>query len=123
VVHCVAIKRKKYLLVIDVRSRFCITLLAGKKGDQYEFLNQFDLILKSTFHLLAHERGIDDIQISMYIDSFDNKVNTCAFHARSDRSVQAHLNDALWHLEAHSYQNGMLLEMQDLLKFKTDNQG
>ncbi|WP_198552775.1 DUF6933 domain-containing protein [Psychromonas sp. Urea-02u-13] len=117
VVHCVSIKRKKYLMVMDVHSRFCITLLAGKKGDQYAFLNAFESILKSTFHCLAHENGIDEAEIEICLDSYDSKVNTCAFHARSDRSVQGHLNDVHWHLERHCYEDGMLLDELDLLNF------
>jgi len=117
VVHCVSIKRQKYLLVMDVNSRICITMLAGKKGDQYAFLNTFDPILKSTFHCIAQERGIDALEISLCLEEFDNKVTTCAFHARSDRSVQAHINDITWHLEHRCYEEGMLLEEFDLLNF------
>ena len=50
VIHCVSIKRKKYLMVMDYHSRFCITLLAGKKGDIYQFLNTFEPMLKACFH-------------------------------------------------------------------------
>ena len=31
VVHCVYIKKTKYLMVMDYQSRFCITFIAGKK--------------------------------------------------------------------------------------------
>lgn len=117
VVHCVSIKRKKYLMVMDYHSRFCITFLAGKKGDQYEFLNTFELFLKSTFQCLAHEIGMDEVEITNCLDSYDREVNTCAFHARSDRSVQAHINDVLWHLERHCYEDGMLLEGGELIGF------
>lgn len=117
VVHCISIKRKKYLMVMDVHSRFCITLMAGKKGDQYAFLNAFEPILKSTFHCIAHQHGMDEVEIATCIDSYDSKVNTCAFHARSDRSVQGHLNDVHWHVERHCYEDGMLLAASDLLNF------
>ena len=115
--HCVSIKRKKYLMVMDYQSRFCITLLAGKKGDIYQFLNTFEPMLKTCFHTLANESGIDTIEIEHCIDHYDREVNSYAFHPRSDRSVQAHLNDVLWHLERHSYEDGMLLEDVDLIGF------
>jgi len=117
VVHCVSIKRQKYLLVMDVHSRVCITMLAGKKGDQYAFLNTFESIFKSTFRCIAQERGLDSVEIELCVEEYDNKVYTCAFHARSDRSVQAHINDVTWHLEHHCYEDGMLLEDIDLLNF------
>jgi hypothetical protein len=102
---------------MDYQSRFCITLLAGKKGDQYEFLNTFELMLKSTFRILAQEQGVDQVEIEYCLDEYDKKVSTCAFHARSDRSVQTHINDVLWHLERHCYEDGMLLEDVDLIGF------
>ena len=117
VVHCVSIKRKKYLLVMDYHSRFCLTFLAGKKGDQYEFLNTFEPFLKASFHSLAREKGIDETDIENSLADYDRNVTKCAFHARSDRSVQAHLNDVFWHLDRHCYQNGMLLEEVELIGF------
>lgn len=117
VVHCVSIKHKKYLLVMDYQSRFCITLLAGRKGDQYAFLNAFEPMLKASFHHLALEQGVDTVEIERYIDAYDDKVSSCAFHARSDRSVQGHLNDVSWHLKRHCYEDGMLLEDIDLVGF------
>lgn len=117
VIHCVSIKRKKYLMVMDYHSRFCITLLAGKKGDIYSFLNTFDPMLKACFHCLAEQKGIDAVEIEQCLDHYDKEVNDCAFHPRSDRSVQVHLNDVHWHLERHCYEDGMLLEDVDLLGF------
>ncbi|HAS8381555.1 TPA: hypothetical protein I7759_05225 [Vibrio vulnificus] len=117
VLHCVSIKRKKYLLAMDYQSRFCITILAGKKGDIYSFLNAFDPMLKACFHYLAEQQGVDAVEIEQCLDHYDREVNDCAFHPRSDRSVQAHLNDVHWHLERHCYEEGMLLEEVDLLGF------
>jgi hypothetical protein len=117
VLHCISIKRKKYLMAMDYQSRFCITVLAGKKGDIYQFLNTFDPMLKACFHSSANQSSVDDVEIEGCIDHYDREVNDCAFHPRSDRSVQAHINDVLWHLERHCYEDGMLLENVDLLGF------
>lgn len=117
VLHCVSIKRKKYLMAMDYQSRFCITLLAGKKGDIYSFLNAFDPMLKACFYSLAEQQGVDAVEIEQCLDHYDREVNDCAFHPRGDRSVQAHLNDVHWHLERHCYEDGMLLEEVDLLGF------
>ncbi|MFA0135191.1 hypothetical protein AB4440_23260 [Vibrio splendidus] len=117
VLHCVSIKRKKYLIAMDYNTRACITVLAGKKGDIYQFLNTFEPMLKAYFHSIAHESGVDSLEIENCIDHYDREVNDCAFHPRSDRSVQTHINDVHWHLERHCYEDGMLLEDLDLLGF------
>ena len=117
VLHCVSIKRKKYLMAMDYQSRFCITVLAEKKGDIYHFLNTFDPMLKACFHSLADDSGTDIVEIQRCLEHFDREVNDCVFHLRSDRSVQAHLNDVHWHLERHCYEDGMLLEDVDLFGF------
>ncbi|RLV57890.1 hypothetical protein D5018_20110 [Parashewanella curva] len=38
VLHCVSIKRKKYLLAMDYLSRYCLAFPAPKKGDDSAFL-------------------------------------------------------------------------------------
>ncbi|OBT17021.1 hypothetical protein A9264_09850 [Vibrio sp. UCD-FRSSP16_10] len=117
VLHCVSIKRKKYLMAMDYQSRFCITVLAGKKGDIDQFLNTFEPMLKTCFHTLANNSGVDTVEIDNCIDHYNKEVINCAFHPRSDRSVQTHLNDVHWHLEHHCYEDGMLLDDNDLLGF------
>lgn len=117
VLHCVSIKRKKYLMAMDYQSRFCITVLAGKKGDIYAFLNTFEPMLKACFQSLVYEQNRDEVEVESCLDHYDRMINDCAFHPRGDRSVQAHLNDVHWHLERHCYEDGMLLEDVDLLGF------
>lgn len=117
VVHCVSIKRKKYLMVMDYQSRFCVTLIAGKKGDIGDFLHTFEPMLKACFYRAARDQGIDDTEIVHCLAHYDQEVDSCTFHTRSDRSVQAHLNDVLWHLTQHCYEDGMLLDDIDLLGF------
>ncbi len=117
VLHCVSIKRQKYLLAMDYQSRFCISVLADKKGDVYPFLNTFEMMLKACFHNLANAKGVDIVEIELCIDHYDREINECAFHPRSDQSVQAHLNDVQWRLKRHCYEEGMLLDEIDLLGF------
>ncbi|GGQ21620.1 DUF6933 domain-containing protein [Shewanella litoralis] len=117
VVHCVTVKRKKYLLVMDYVSRYCITFLATKKGDEINFLNTFEQMLKSNVEFLAELAGIDSVEVELALEQYDNKYNTCAFHARGDRSVQGHLNDVAWHLERQCFEEGMLLEPYDWTAF------
>ncbi|WP_372882678.1 hypothetical protein [Psychromonas sp.] len=117
VVHCVSIKRKKYLIAMDYLSRYCLTFPAGKKGDQYEFLNTFEMHLKANFLCIADERAIDSVEADSCIDVYDSLINTCAFYQRGDRSVQGHIKEVAWHLESLCYEEGMLNEDADCLGF------
>ena len=116
-VHCVSIKRKKYLLVMDYLSRYCLTFPAGKKGDQYEFLNTFELHLKVNFQCIADQEKVDSVEVDSCLDVYDSQVNTCAFYQRGDRSVQGHIKEVVWHLERQCYEEGMLHEDIDCLGF------
>ncbi|ABM03670.1 conserved hypothetical protein [Psychromonas ingrahamii 37] len=117
VVHCVSVKRQKYLLVMDYHSRYCLTFPAGKKGDQYEFFNLVEKHLKSTFRYIAHEKMINTVEVDSCVDVYNSLVNTCAFYQRGDRSVQAHINEVVWHLERLCFEDGMIKENIDCLRF------
>lgn len=117
VVHCLSIKRKKYLIVMDYHSRYCLTFPAGKKGDNIAFLNTFELHLKANFMSITDSAMIDEVEVSHSIDVYDSLVETCAFYQRGDRSVQGHINDVVWHLERHCYEEAPLTEEVDCLGF------
>ncbi|WP_350432838.1 hypothetical protein ABIS04_05400 [Shewanella sp. H8] len=117
VVHCVTVKRKKYLLVMDYSSRYCLTFLATKKGNEIDFLNMFEQMLKSNFMFLANKKSVDSVEADLALARYNDKYNTCVFHPRSDRSVQGHLNDVVWHLERHCYEDGMLLMPNEFIEF------
>jgi hypothetical protein len=117
VVHCVSIKRKKYLIVMDYISRYSLTFPAGKKGDQYEFLNLVEKHLKANFRCLADGKAIDSAEVDSCIDVYNSLVYTCAFYQRGDRSVQGHINEVVWHLERLCCEEGMIKENIDCLRF------
>lgn len=117
VVHCVSVKRKKYFMVMDYHSRFCLTFLAGKKGDQYQFLNDFKCFLRSTVKCIANESGMSELDAEICVNNCEQNLNSLAFHNRSDASVLAHLNDIQWRLKRVCCENGMLVEDVDLLGF------
>ena len=68
VVHCVSIKRKKYLLLMDYHSRYCIMFPAGKKGDDIEFLNSFEALLKANFRYWVDKNEMHQNEASQYIE-------------------------------------------------------
>lgn len=117
VVHCVSIKRKKYMLLMDYHSRYCVMFPAGKKGDDIEFLNSFETNLKANFRYWVDNAKMDQAEATQYIEQYDAAINTCIFHQRGDRSVQAHMKEVVWHLEGLCEQQGLLTERLDCLLF------
>ena len=122
VVHCVSIKRKKYLLVMDYHCRYCVMFPAGKKGDEIEFLNSFETLLKANFRYWVDKKGIekakmDQAEATKYIEQYDASINTCIFHQRGDRSVQAHNKEVVWHLQTLVERQGHISERLDCLLF------
>ena len=132
IVHCVSIKRKKYLLVMDHHTRYCVIFPAGKKGDDIDFLNNFETLLKANFRYLVDKEWVDkegfdveevnngkmdQTEATRYIEQYDALINTCIFHQRGDRSVQSHINDVVWHLQALVERQGHITERLDCLMF------
>jgi hypothetical protein len=117
IVHCVSIKRKKYLLVMDYHSRYCVMFPAGKKGDNIAFLNSFETNLKANFRYWVDNAQMDQSEATKYIEQYDSTVNTCIFHQRSNRSVQAHINEVVWHLQVLCERQGDIIERLDCLLF------
>ncbi|WP_019616764.1 DUF6933 domain-containing protein [Psychromonas ossibalaenae] len=116
-VHCITVKRKKVLIVMNYLSRYCLVFYAGKKGDEIEFLNTFELHLKVNFRYLCAEAGISNTFVEQAIAHYNNQTFTCAFHQRSDRSVQAHIKDAAWHIERWIYEGGLVFDKETCLQF------
>jgi len=99
VVHCITLKGKKVLIVMDYKSRFSMCFYAGKKGDETDFLNTFELHLLTNFTYLAEIAGVNREEVQAATDIYSGSYLTCAFHQRGDRSVQSHINDVAWQLE------------------------
>ena len=116
-VHCISVKRQKYLLVMDYNTRYCMTMLAPKKGDVASFLNDFEghLYLNIMGITAPHNMVVKDIAESL--EACHELGNGAVFYQRSDRSAQAHINDVSWHLQRHCYEDFILEEEEDLLDF------
>lgn len=116
-VHCVSVKRQKYLLVMDYNTRYCMTMLAPKKGDVSSFLNDFEghLYLNIMGVTAPHNMVVKDIAESL--EACHELGNCAVFYQRNDRSAQAHMNDVSWHLQRQCYEDFMLEEEEDLLDF------
>jgi hypothetical protein len=116
-VHCISVKRRKYLLVMDYNTRYCMAMLAPKKGDVSSFLNDFEghLYLNIMGITAPHNMVVKDIAESL--ETCHELGNSAVFYQRNDRSAQAHINDVSWHLQRQCYEDFMLEEEEDLLDF------
>lgn len=84
VLHCVSVKRKKYLLAMDYHSRYCLAFPAPKKGDDVAFLNAFEKQLKGSFRYWVTQHGAisqeqkkaQDTSLRWY-DELRSLVNNC----------------------------------------------
>ncbi|MEJ6120629.1 hypothetical protein MT390_01820 [Vibrio sp. 2-Bac 85] len=117
VVHCVTIQRKKYWLVTDYHSRYCIMFPVGKKGDNVEFLNSFESGLKANFRYWVDNAKMGQDKATQYIEQYNAAISTCAFYQRGDRSVQGNINTTAWYLESVCLEKGHLTEALDCLLF------
>jgi hypothetical protein len=102
---------------MDYNTRYCMTMLAPKKGDVASFLNDFEghLYLNIMGITAPHNMVVKDIAESL--EACHELGNSAVFYQRSDRSAQAHINDVSWHLQRHCYEDFILEEEEDLLDF------
>lgn len=116
-VHCVSVKRQKYLLVMDYNTRYCMTMLAPKKGDVASFINDFEGHLYLNIMGITAPHNMDVKEVAESLEACHELGNGAVFYLRNDRSAQAHINDVSWHVQRHCYEDFMLEEEEDLLGF------
>jgi hypothetical protein len=116
-VHCVSVKRQKYLLVMDYNTRYCMVMLAPRKGDVASFINDFEGHLYLNIMGITAPHNMDVKEVAESLEACHELGNGAVFYQRNDRSAQAHINDVSWRVERHCYEDFMLEEEEDLLDF------
>ena len=116
-VHVIKVKRKNIVIVMDYQSRFSITLSGLKKGDEREFLNLFEHHLKCHVMELIPQVCFDEKMIDSSIEHYFAAHEQSFFYQRSDRSVQAHINDVAWHFDSHVHREGEIPVEVELIGF------
>lgn len=114
-VHAVKVKAKNVLVVMDMHTRFSITLTGVKKGDDAGFLTMLE------HHLIVH---VDELMtkvdatpsaIEASLHKYEQIHSSRAFYLRGDRSVQATINDVIWHFRQHAQDIGKVPTGVDLI--------
>ncbi|KTC94071.1 DUF6933 domain-containing protein [Legionella erythra] len=98
-VHVTKLGHKNVLLAMDSDSRFCMLFWRLRKGNIENFLEQFHE--RFGLHIIAviNMGGLDETMLETSMKTFLENHHEYAFVQRGDRSVQAHINDALMNLQ------------------------
>ncbi|AWY02031.1 hypothetical protein A8139_20380 [Marinomonas primoryensis] len=116
-VHCVSVKRQKYLIVMEYNTRYSMVMLAPRKGDVAGFLNDFEGHLYLNIMGITAPHNMEVKEVAESLEACHELGNGAVFYQRNDRSAQAHINDVSWRVERHCYEDFMLEEEEDLLDF------
>jgi hypothetical protein len=97
-VHAIKADRKNCLVVMDIETRYSITLANLTKGDAEGFVKNFIDRLLTNMLRQGKELGIMQEQdFAPMLKEFTDQHPGFRFFQRSDRSVQSHINDVVWH--------------------------
>ncbi|HAT6979531.1 TPA: hypothetical protein F8R96_16355 [Legionella pneumophila] len=102
-VHVKKFGHRNVILAMDTDSRFCMLFWGLKKGNIQKFLEQFHN--RFSLHIIAfiNMGGQDETLLNASMELFLKNHHEYAFVPRGDRSVQAHINDALMNLQYEQY--------------------
>lgn len=111
-VHVTKFGHRNVLLAIDSDSRFCMLFWGLRKGNIENFLEQFHE--RFSLHIIAviNMGGQNEKILETSMKIFLENHHEYAFVQRGDRSVQAHINDALMNLqyEQHRWEDDVPTE-------------
>lgn len=111
VLHTVSIKRKNCLIAMELNTRFAVTVAAVKKADLDAFLEHFKQILILQVLAYANNNGIwQESDEKAALENGLNHMKEFKFFRRSERSVQAHINDLVLMLRDIADENSAVLE-------------
>ena len=97
-VHAVKVNRKNCLVAMDIQTRYSITIANLKKGDAEGFVKSFiDRLVTNMLRQGKELRVMDEHDFEPMLKEFTEQHSGFRFYQRSDRSVQAHINDVVWH--------------------------
>lgn len=102
-IHVTKFGHKTVLLAMDTDSRFCMVFWGLRKGNTQNFLKQFHDRLSIHIVAMITMSRRDEILLKSSMESFLENHHTYAFVQRGDRSVQAHINDALKSFQYEQY--------------------
>jgi uncharacterized protein len=101
VLHSVSLRRKNCLIAMEVNTRFCVVITALKKAEQGSYAERFMVALTAQVSAYGQSHGIWNAEEALEsVKQAFTDMTEPKFFRRSDRSVQAHVNDVARYLEA-----------------------
>ena len=111
-VHCLRLRRKTCVLVMDIDTRYAMVFVGLRRGDPEGFLNAFATRLMNEMALAADEIGML-ADFEMALTAFLERHARFSFVKRSERSTLAHLTQAAWDVELYAEDAGHLPESHE----------
>ncbi|MGA9222796.1 MAG: hypothetical protein WBZ57_16540 [Pseudomonas graminis] len=119
--HVTKFGRTHVLLAMKVDTRYAMMFVGLKPNDVQGFLQQFNArYLLEMLVLAGNVRGQipPQAELQRHVDVWEESLQSVHFFKRSDRSVQAHINDVLYMAAYDAYEGeGLPVESPDLIAF------
>lgn len=119
--HVTKFGRTHVLLAMKVDTRYAMMFVGLKRNDVQGFLQQFSArYILEVLVLAGNVRGQipPQSELQRHVDLLEESLQSVHFFKRSDRSVQAHINDVLYMAAYDAYEGkGLPVEAPSLIAF------
>lgn len=115
VLHTVKLKRKNCVVAMEVNTRYSMIFIDVKKADASQFIKRFIIRFVTEMSIMF---DLPFEKLEFYMHALITKHPQTLICKRSDRSVQSHINDIVWHLSNQVEKMGALPnDVNELLNF------
>ena len=96
VLHAFKVKQKNCVIAMHTKSRYCMLFTDIKKQDSVAF---FKLFFERLVNEMSALCSLENTPIESIVTSINRKHQGFIICNKSNRSVQAHINDVVWHFK------------------------
>jgi hypothetical protein len=108
-VHAITVQRKHILLVIHVKTRYCMVFADAKKADAEGFVAWFAGRWREGLIRDAINHGFMDwVDAGVMPERMDQGCHDYRFYRRSHRSAQKHIDEIAWYFQGSASESGCL---------------
>jgi hypothetical protein len=96
-VHAITVQRKHVLLVLHIKTRYCVILADAKKADDHEFVLRFTERWVNGLMINAQNHGLGqwldpEVMLARMLQTCEHQ----RFYRRGHRSAQKHIDEIAW---------------------------
>lgn len=108
-VHAITVQRKHVLLVIHVKTRYCMVFAEAKKADAEGFVAWFaDRWREGLIRDAINHGFMDWVDAGVMPERMDQGCHDYRFYRRSHRSAQKHIDEIAWYFQGSASESGCL---------------